>query len=77
MPSPLEFLRPEKRVNQITHDKKRHDYSDQIFQSHMALLQTIATEHVQPRDHEEENRNDDKYDVSHVIAPKLVYLDAK
>lgn len=72
--SKLEFLRPEQRVNQIAHDDKRHDQSDQIFKSHINPLQMVATPHIQPRDHEEKNRNDDEYKVSHMNAPKTVDL---
>ena len=30
----LEFLRPQKRINQIAHNKERHDYTDKILQFH-------------------------------------------
>jgi hypothetical protein len=68
----LKLLRPEKRVEQIDQDNNRHDKSEQIFHFHSDSLQTIAAAHVEPRDKEEENSDNDKDNVGHRIAPKFL-----
>jgi hypothetical protein len=55
----LKLFRPEQRVNQISRDKKRNDKSDDIFQSHFALLQTIAAADIKPGEIEKADRNAD------------------
>ena len=50
---------------------KRDTIRPRIYSSViMPSLQTIASFDVQPRDYEKEHRDDDKYKVSHLIAPK-------
>jgi hypothetical protein len=67
----LKLLRPEERINQIAHDKERHDQSNKIFQSHDASpLKTIAATDIQACDYKKNHRDDDKYNVSHTIAPE-------
>jgi hypothetical protein len=67
----LKSFRPEQRVNQIGHNDKGHYQSNQVFDFHIALLQTIAGSNVQPGDHEKENRNDYKYEVGHLIRSTI------
>jgi O-glycosyl hydrolase len=66
----LKLLRPEERINQIAHDKERHDQSNKIFQSHDAPLKTIAATDIQACDYKKTQRDDNKYNVSHMIAPE-------
>jgi hypothetical protein len=66
----LKLLRPEERINQIAHNKERHDQSNKIFQSHDASLKTIAATDIQAGDYKKNHRDDDKYNVSHTIAPE-------
>jgi hypothetical protein len=68
----LKSFWPEQRVNQIGHNDKRHYQSNYVFDFHIALLQTIAGANVQPGDHEKENRNDNKYEVGHLIGSVAV-----
>jgi hypothetical protein len=37
----------------------------------MPSLQTIAATDIQACDHKKNHRHDDKYNVSHMIAPKV------
>src|SRR5262245_55615215 len=66
----LEFFWPEQRVDQIAHNNKRHDQANQIFQSHNHLLQTITAANIEPRDYKKNYCHDDKYNISHKIAPE-------
>src|ERR1700746_2092628 len=64
-----ELLRPQKRVYQVNHNNDRYDCAKNIFERHDSSLQTIAADDVQPRNYKKDHRNNDKYNVSHVIAP--------
>jgi hypothetical protein len=66
----LKSLRPEQRVDQVPHDETRHDESDDIFQSHIDLLQTIAAADVEPRDDKKHGRNDDESEINHLMNPQ-------
>jgi hypothetical protein len=67
----LKSFGPEQCVNQVGHNDKRHYQSNYVFDFHIALLQTIAGANVQPRDHKKENRNEDKYEIGHLIRSAI------
>jgi hypothetical protein len=70
----LKLLGPEKREDQVSHDKKRHDYSDNILYCHGPSLKTIAATDIQACDYEKTHRDDNKYKVSHESLLKLTNL---
>ena len=50
----------------------RDTISPSRYSISISLLQTIAGSNVQPGDHKKENRNDNKYEVGHLVGSVAV-----
>ena len=66
----LELFRPQQRVEQIDQHDQRHYESDDIFDFHDYLLQTIAAADIRACNYKKHHGDEDKYNVKHLIAPK-------
>ena len=64
--SQLKFLGPKQRIEQIAHDEKGHDQSDDKFQYHINPLQTVAGADIEPGEAEKADRDRDKNQVRHL-----------
>ena len=69
----LELFRPQQRVEQIDQHDQRHYESDDIFDFHDYLLQTIAAADIRACNYKKHHGDEDKYNVKHLIAPKAEF----